>query len=160
MQRGRVWLVHALVVSLLVLTAVSFVRRVPLWPVSHHPMFSQLRTRTDATSLEVYGVAADGQERRLERERGTFFRDFDANSVQAVLASIDATDGAASEQGRRFLAFLLGALQRDARRRGDDVPTALRLYRVEWRFVDARDPRRQAAERALLVTVQDDGAAR
>lgn len=159
MSSGRVWLVHGLLASILSLTAISFVRREPFWPVSHYPMFSQLRVRADATSLEVY-VVSGGQERRLARERGTFFRDFDATSVQAVLAGIDATDGAASERSRRFLALLLDAMQRDARRRDDEVPEALRLYRVDWRFADERDPRRQPAERTLLATAGEDAASR
>ena len=59
-----------------------------------------------------------------------------------------------------FLALLLDAVQRDARRRDDEVPAALRLYRVVWRFADERDPRRHAAERTLLATAGEDRASR
>lgn len=157
MSRGRVWLVHALLAALLGLTALSFARRQSLWPISHYPMFSQTRSRTDATALEVYVVGASG-ESPLPREGGTFFRDFDGVGVQWSVTRIAAASGADSEVNRRFLALLLAELQRSARQREDVAPTALRLYRVVWRFADARAPRRIAADRTLLFEVTGGGS--
>lgn len=152
MSKRRVWLVHGLIAALLVLTGISFVRRAPLWPVSHYPMFSQLRSRADATALEVYVVYASG-EVLLPREAGTFSRDFDGVGVQQVVSRIAAKDGAASETNRRFLALLLHELQQAARRRGDEIPSALQIHRVVWRFGDAPELRRLVAERTLLAEV-------
>lgn len=154
MSRGRVWLVHGLLASILALTAVSFVRAKPFWPISHYPMFSHVRARGEATALEVYVVGAGG-EALLPREGATFSRDFDAVGVRAVLSAIAAKDGPASEQSRRFLGLLLAALQERARRSGDEAPAGVRLYRVVWRHDDARDPRRRTAERALLAEATD-----
>lgn len=157
MSRGRVWLVQGLLAAIVALTAVSFVRAKPFWPVSHYPMFSHVRARGEATALEVYVVGAGG-EALLPREGATFSRDFDAVGVRAVLSDIAAKDGPASEKSRRFLALLLAELQDAAHRREGDVPAGVRLYRVVWRYDGARDPRRRAAERTLLAEATDAAA--
>lgn len=157
MSSRRVWLVHGLLASILALTTFSFVRREPFWPVSHYPMFSGLRTRADATALEVYVVDRRG-EWLLPREDGTWTRDFDGVGVQRVVTRIAAADGPDGETSRRFLAALLGELQRRARERGVEAPAALRLYRVVWRFADSPTLRRDAAARTLLTEVPGAGA--
>lgn len=157
MGRRRVWMVQGLIAGWIGSTGIAFLCREPLWPIVYYPMFSHARSSNDATSLEVYVVGADG-ESLLPREAGTFFRDFDGVGVQIAVTRIATASGPDSEASRRFLAFLLEALQRNAGAHDDATPTALRLYRVVWHFSDAPTPRRHAAARTLLAEVTRDAS--
>ncbi len=124
------------------------------WPFSHYPMYSRIELDRSTTSLQLYGIPADGSSTEFALLERQYIQPFDKTRLRSALRRMQAQPNG---DGRLRVALQdvltrYEVLRRAGRHDGPPL-RGIRAYELEWQLDPWAANRSRPDRRDLLLEV-------